>query len=98
MTNNLYLIYKLFIVVSQVVKINFERGIMEEIDLKTFNPPVFNDPEFCSNPNGVCRYFSNNCGLFVGADGRSKYIRHDSEFHPIKLEECKGHYLRNKTQ
>lgn len=71
---------------------------MKRIELKTFNPTVFDDPEFCREVYKLkpekCKYLGselreNYCGLFKNS---LNYVS-DS---PTKCQECKNHYQRNK--
>ena len=76
---------------------------MSEITLKTFNPVVFDDPEFCNKrkiSNGsYCRYMGDYFGSPSKCELFDKYIeRNEDTWIHKKCKECKEHYAKNKTQ
>ena len=79
---------------------------MEGIELKTFNPVVFDDPLSCSGYKwNICDYKRPNFVMneeteLIEQSGWICWL-FDYEFPPNsneKYQECKDHYSKNKTQ
>lgn len=70
---------------------------MEGVELKTVNPVVFDDAEFCENNEGRCKFlnifFGYCCKLF-----HCNLNLNGLEDSREKCQECKDHYLKNKTE
>ncbi len=69
------------------------------IELKTFNPPVFGDPEKCQDFKGKCQFLDEPfCYLFPKynyPDGYLPETNNDGDY--LKCQECKDHFEKNKS-
>ncbi len=71
------------------------------VELKTVNPVVFDDPVYCADSKDGCFYLDCSEYAFCGLFPRSKMIGISTDLEiknkiPLKCQECKVHYLKNK--